>query len=660
MTARTPHRKPAPAQAAARHARAEATDTMAAWERFLTGDPDAAIPARHFVVASWLRSQSLGVNPTGRAAPIAVQGDAMAQLRHRHRDLVEAAAGVFAQLADTFSGSSAIMLLTDPDGIVLDAVGDRRTLDQGERIHLTMGGDWREDVVGTNGIGTALATGRPAQVHAAEHFCEGIKAWTCAAAPVFEPGTGEMLGVVDISGPPSTYQRGNLSLAVLAARQIEMQLAERVASERMHLLQVCLERISEKDVAGMVAIDRNGRLVHRTGRVPSLVALGQRVQGLGSEVAVADWADRLPEGLRAEWFNPVTVDSRSIGAVLVVPARGLATGSPSAVPRGPADGFEAIVGASASLAEAKVRARHLVGKQVPVLIEGETGVGKELFARAIHGGPAQRRPFIVFNCGAVARDLLASELFGHVRGAFTGAASEGRPGRFELANGGTLCLDEIGELPLDLQPTLLRALEEGVITRLGEGQPRRVDVRLLAMTNRDLLAEVAAGRFRRDLYHRISVTCIRPPPLRERDGDVALLVAHFNAVLAQRHDVATRRFGPEVMRLLGAYHWPGNVRELRNVVESLLLISDTPEVRLDELAGGLAASPQAHAVDGPARAVPPARLHDAERAAIEEGLRRFHGNLTAAARALGVSRSTLYRKIDRYRLTDPLLLGEQP
>jgi len=542
------------------------------------------------------------------------------------------------------------MLLTNNDGVVLDAVGDRRTLEQGEDIHLTQGGDWREGAVGTNGIGTALATGRPAQVHAAEHFCEGIKAWTCAAASIFEPGTGAMLGVVDISGPPSTYQRNNLSLAVSTARQIEMVLAERAANERMRLLEVCLDRISEADVAGMVAIDRAGRLVHRTGRVPSLVGLGQRVPGLpdlSSGSIIEDWAGRLPEGLRAEWFSPVRVEGRAIGAVLVVPAR-----TRSATPEQPG-AFDAILGRSPAMTEAVGRARQLVGKQVPVLIEGETGVGKELFARAIHFAHDPRRPFITFNCGAVAKDLLAAELFGHVRGAFTGATSEGRQGRFELANGGTLCLDEVGELPLDVQPFLLRALEEGVIYRLGDGQPRRVEVRLLAMTNRTLLDEVAAGRFRRDLYHRIGVTRIRPPPLRERHGDLELLVEHFNTTLAERHEVPPRRFGPEVLRLLAAYHWPGNVRELRNVVESLLLMSDAPDVRLDELAAGLSSEPIAppSALSGtPASLETSASLEAAERAAIIDAIRRCSGNLTAAAKSLGVSRSTLYRKIERYRL----------
>ena len=633
--------------------RSDASDTMEAWEQFLTGGPCALAPSRNFVVASWLRSQQLGINPTGRFAPIVATGHAMQLLRQRNAELLAAAASVFAQVGVMFSGSRSMMLLTSPDGVILDVVGDRQTLEQGEDIHLTPGSDWREGAMGTNGIGTALATARPAQVHAAEHFCEGIKAWTCAAAPVFEPGTGVMLGVIDISGPPSTYQRNNLSLAVSTSKQIEMTLAGRAANERIRLLEVCLERISPADVAGMMVIDRGGRLVHRTGRVPPLVALGERLPGLGDGSAVEEWADRLPEGLRAEWFSPVTLEGRAIGAVLVVPTRARAVLSHEAA-QGAAQeaagansgAFDQIIGDSQAMAETVARARKLVGKQVPVLIHGETGVGKELFARAIHGKPNARRPFIVFNCGAVGKDLLGAELFGHVRGAFTGATSEGRPGRFELANGGTLCLDEIGELPLELQPFLLRVLEEGVIYRLGDGQPRRVDVRLLALTNRNLLDEVAAGRFRRDLYHRISVTTVRPPPLRERDGDIERLIEHFNAMLSIRHEVPTRRFGPDIMRLMTAYHWPGNVRELRNVIESLLLMAEAPDVRMDELSAGLSPEP-ASLASGPAPATMGGSLEAAEYAAIVAAIRACNGNLTVAARSLGVSRSTLYRKMDR-------------
>jgi DNA-binding NtrC family response regulator len=303
------------------------------------------------------------------------------------------------------------------------------------------------------------------------------------------------------------------------------------------------------------------------------------------------WASRLPQGLRPEWLSPVIVDGTQIGAMLVMPApqsrrarqdsRRSADQSSEADPQRSA--FAHIEGRSASLGAVIERARQLVGKCVTVLIEGETGVGKELFARALHGEERRNTPFITFNCAGTSKELLADELFGHVGGAFTGATSEGRAGRFELADGGTLCLDEIGDMPLALQPVLLRALEEGVIYRLGDSQPRHVNVRLLAMTNRNLLEEVEAGRFRRDLYHRIGVARLRIPPLRERPSDIELLLERFNRQSAQRHAVSEKRFGARVTELLRAYQWPGNVRELRNVIESLVLTCAGTEVAVADL-----------------------------------------------------------------------------
>jgi sigma-54 dependent transcriptional regulator, acetoin dehydrogenase operon transcriptional activator AcoR len=639
--------------------RAGSTPTMLAWERFLSGDASAMVPGASVVIDSWLRSQELGINPCGRAAPLVARGDAMEALRVRHADLLSAAADVFACADELFDGSRSLMLLTNPDGIVLDTIGDHQTLDDGQDIHLMPGGDWREHTVGTNGIGTALATGLPAQVHAAEHFCEGIKGWTCAAAPIREPGTGRVLGVVDISGPPATYQRNNLSLAVVTARQIEIVLSQRMSLERMQLLEACLASGAAVDRGGLVVLDRHGRLVHSSGRAPELVALGHRLPGLTEGAPIDDWPAQLPQPLRADWFSVIRSEGRTIGAMLRIPPMphsALARHASAKAGAAP-DPFAAILWRSASMERVVARARRLVGKRVPVLIEGETGVGKELFARALHGDPADGRPFIVFNCGAVVKELLASELFGHVRGAFTGAVAGGALGRFEQAHGGTLCLDEIGEMPLDLQSFLLRVLEEGVIYRLGSGQPHPVDVRLIAMTNRHLRDEVAAGRFRADLYHRLAVTSIQPPPLRERAGDIDLLVDVFNRQLAARHGVARLRFGEAVMTALRGYAWPGNVRELRNMVESLLLMAEGEAVTVEEVAGflGPVAEPAAGASGTEDGNKDGARggtsLEEAERATITRAILQSHANLAEAARSLGVSRSTLYRKMERYGLS---------
>ncbi len=649
----TPLRPPQPGAAPAemsRILRGDVVPTMLAWERFQSGEAVSINQVCHVVVSSWQRSLDLGVNPHRGAAPLVANDDGIMALRERHRELLLAASGILSDAPALFAGSRSIMLLTDADGVVLEAAGDALTLDQARGIHLMRGGGWSEGVVGTNGIGTALATRRPAQVHAAEHFCEGIKRWTCAAAPIFEPGTGVMLGVIDISGPPSTYQRGNLVLAVTAARQIQSVLVERATRERMLLLELCLRRVPVPDTAGLVVIDRTGRLVHAGGGVAAPVGIGQRVPGLHEGLPVSDWASRLPEGWRPEWFNPVVYQGQTVGAMLAVPSRPRSVAGRGGAQGSEADharsGFHAIVGRSPALMAVIERCRQLAGHRIPVLVEGETGVGKELIARALHGAADPSQPFIAFNCGATSKELLAGELFGHVRGAFTGATSEGRPGRFELAHRGTLCLDEIGEMPLDLQPMLLRALEERVVYRLGDAQPRHVDVRLVAVTNRNLREEVAAGRFRRDLYYRIGVAVVTVPPLRERTGDVELLVEHFNRQLAARHRVPLLRVSEAAMQVLRTYAWPGNVRELRNVVEGLLLTGAAEEVLPADLPPELSIR---DAVAQPAPAPPespgPESLENVERGAIVRALQGTNGNVSSAARTLGISRSTLYRKL---------------
>lgn len=617
--------------------RAEVADTMAAWERFLTGGGD--MPAGNYVVSSWRRSRAHGVNPTSRAAPLAAAaGDALRRLRERHATLIGAAREVLARGADLLAGARTILILTDPHGVVLEVAGDRQTEEQGQAIYLMRGGHWGEEHIGTNGIGTALATGRPTQVHAAEHYCEGIKAWTCAAAPVFDPISQALLGVVDISGPPSTYQRSNLNLAVATAREIEAVIAERAMRERAALFEACLERMSARDVAGLVAIDRRGRLLHTTGRVAMPVPLGQHIPGLEAGTEVAAWADRLPREWRADWFRPIMVKGEAVGALLVVPQPGAARRASEADPT--RISFAAILGDSPIMRDLLERARALAARNVPVLIEGETGTGKELLARGIHGEADPTQPFVVFNCGAVTRDLVAAELFGYVRGAFTGAAAEGRPGRFELADGGVLCLDEIGEMPLDIQPFLLRVLDEGVIYRVGDAQPRHVRVRLISMTNRNLEADVAAGRFRRDLFYRIGVTRLHIPPLRARGEDILVLAEHFNAALARRHGLAARRLSPDAQALLRAHAWPGNARELKNVMESLLLTTRTDTVSATDVRSCIG--------DVSAGAAPTATtIEDAERGAILDALTSNGGNVAAAARRLGISRSTLYRKAER-------------
>jgi transcriptional regulator with PAS, ATPase and Fis domain len=275
-----------------------------------------------------------------------------------------------------------------------------------------------------------------------------------------------------------------------------------------------------------------------------------------------------------------------------------------------------------------------------VLVEGETGTGKELVARAIHYSSGRKaKPFLAVNCAGLTESLLSSHLFGHRRGSFTGAVAD-QLGMFEAANGGTLFLDEIGDIPIALQTSLLRVLQEKEITRLGETQPRRIDVRIIAASHRDLSDEVASGQFREDLFYRIRVTSIWIPPLRDRLEDVPLLVAWFLGQIRAFKGLPVTEVSSEAMKILMEYKWPGNVRELKSAIESAVIHSNGSVIVPTDLPAEVLGLSSLHSTE----------IHPEERTRVLEALNRVNGNRTAAARLLGVSRATLYRTMARLEI----------
>src|SRR5882762_9755336 len=296
-----------------------------------------------------------------------------------------------------------------------------------------------------------------------------------------------------------------------------------------------------------------------------------------------------------------------------------------------------------------------------VLIQGESGTGKELVATALHEKSSRRdRPFIKINCAAIPRELVEAELFGFEKGAFTGAV-QSKPGRFELADGGTLFLDEIGEIPLEMQVKLLRAIQESEFERVGGVKTTRVEVRLIAATSRDLTREIAAGRFREDLYYRLNVVPVHLPPLRERREDIPLLVTHFVQKYNARLKKNVERVEDDALAALSGYSWPGNIRELENVLERTILFAERPVIRAADLPPSLRnrpavpddAAPSASGLPstpGPLKEIVKEQVQAIERDLIVRGLEVTNGNVTRTAKLLKISRKSLQMKMKEFGL----------
>ena len=328
-------------------------------------------------------------------------------------------------------------------------------------------------------------------------------------------------------------------------------------------------------------------------------------------------------------------------------------------------GFEGIVGHSQGMVDIVRTIRQIAPSDITVLIQGESGTGKELIARALHTNSHRRdKRFVALNCAGLSESILESELFGHVKGAFTGATAD-RRGRFEHANGGTLLLDEVGDTSPAMQAKLLRVLEDGEVTPVGSNETTRVDVRLIAATNHDLLSIVAEKRFRQDLYFRIKGVSINVPPLRDRREDIPLLVAHFLKEFAAKHNKPINGLAAEVRRIVAGYPWPGNVRQLRNVIEGMVVLARGDRLELEDIPDEIRHfAPQPIALLTSDRQIsstdvqtPPAEMPagmsiaEAEKQLIRTTLQFTNGNRDQAAKMLGIGARTLYRKLKEYDLS---------
>jgi sigma-54 dependent transcriptional regulator, acetoin dehydrogenase operon transcriptional activator AcoR len=609
--------------------------------------------------------------------------------RERNLRLHAHAAPVMEMLFEQIVQTQSMVVLCDATGTIIHSIGDDDFLSRASKVALAPGVNWSEQAKGTNAIGTALVAETPTLVHADEHFMHANHFLTCSAAPILDP-RGNILGVLDVTGDQRSYHQHTMALVRMSARMIENHW---LSDDYRHVMRLHFHNRAEfigTLMEGILAVTPDGKIVGANrSALDQLAMSGAAVRMHSLPSLLGTTVGALVEHFRSPLATPLiarTADNRQVHVMarFNFPAWHSTAGSetsseatPSAgsplpqrvaaAPRGNMAepiGLAALTTGDTQMAAIAAKVRRVIDRDIPILILGETGTGKELLARAIHQeSQRSRQPFIAVNCASIPDTLIESELFGYEEGAFTGARRKGAVGKILQANGGTLFLDEIGDMPIALQAHLLRVLQERQVVPLGSNKAMAVDVAIVCATHRNLREMIAAQTFREDLYYRLNGLAVRLPALRER-SDLAALAER----IVERETQRSLALSPEVAALLARCPWPGNVRQLFNVLRTACVMAagertirreHLPDDFLDEVSGlevrvavmpphqfsATAAVPAAEATPMPADNPASRSLDDIEIDAIRHALDAAGGNISEAAKRLGISRNTIYRKL---------------
>jgi transcriptional regulator of acetoin/glycerol metabolism len=636
-----------------------------AWSRYVEDEHLDLQQVRAEVAISWQRCRSLAVNPFDQPEASVDQMELRERLFQR-QNLVKLARPFMENLYNFVRGSGFEVILTDESGVLLEVLGDVEIVGRTKQVQLCPGGNWSEASRGTNAIGTAIVEKKPVQIYAWEHYCQPHHFLTCSAAPIFDVD-GSILGALDVSGDYRFANPHTLGMVVAAANAIESQLRVQRMTHKLYRAyrysNILLENMSD----GLISIDNHGIVTELNARGAELLGVTPGF-AKGSHVsAIYDASPSTPpifsDGVEHEEkrivVSRIGKELRSsasllrddngtvIGAVAVLHEVGREAVRRHTCKRSNCYTFDDIVGASPAIAALKEWAKLAAASPFTVLISGETGTGKELFAQAIHAAsPRSDHPFIAINCGAMPEALVESELFGYEEGAFTGACKGGKPGKFESADGGTIFLDEIGDMPLNVQMKFLRVIQERKISRVGSSREIQVDVRIIAATHKDLYAEVQNGDFREDLYYRLNVLAMHVPPLRDHIEDLPVLAQQLAEKIASRFNKGAVRISDDFLRRLQFHNWPGNIRELENAIERAVIRAGVDGVLTGDMVE-LHSQPASQVVTEP-KPQPMKSLRESEKELIARTLASNRGNVKKTALDLGIGRNTLYRKMKEY------------
>ncbi|CAD6552388.1 Acetoin catabolism regulatory protein [Paraburkholderia kirstenboschensis] len=615
------------------------------------------------------RSEVFGLSASTRPDYDVLPAADLALKLEQNRILCAHATPVMETLHEQIVNTQSMIVLTDAEGLILHSIGDDDFLRRAEKVALRPGANWAEDRQGTNAIGMALAERSPTVVHGQQHYLAANRFLTCSSVPILDP-YGDLIGVLDVTGDHRSYHQHTMALAKMSVQMIENHLFANTFRETLQIAFHGRAEFLGTLMEGIAAFTCDGRFLSANRSAQFQLGLplaGLRAHTLSSLFGLtsAQLMDRLR--MHRDRHLSLNLSNGAVVCAHVQFRRTTLADDPSA-PRAQAEAVPQRGGQSAAsatplsklgyldtgdpqIAAVIAKVRKVIGKNIPILITGETGTGKELLAQAIHNdSPRRAAPFVAVNCASIPETLIESELFGYEEGAFTGARRKGAVGKLLQADGGTLFLDEIGDMPYPLQVRLLRVLQERLVNPLGSAKSIPVDVAIICATHRDLRAMIAQNRFREDLYYRLNGLVVKLPPLRERTDLSAVIQKMLHCASAENADGQPLSVADDVMRLFERCAWPGNFRQLGNLLRTAAVMVDAdgeirrehlPDDFFDDLRAVGQSSPRP--VDAPPLAS--GRLHDVAASVIANAVAQHGGNVSAAARTLGISRNTIYRKL---------------
>lgn len=613
------------------------------WKRFINGE-SVESDVTPSIYRSWQRSLNFNVDHTLVSNQDILSTLNLSKRRDAQESLIRASKPVLPYIFSLLGSTNYTVLLGDNDGYIIEAIGDAPFMSKAQKVNLSPGASWREEVRGTNAIGTALSDNAPISVFGWEHFLHDNSFLACWAAPI-QNSLGAPLGVLDISGEVSPNRQKILTIAMMGASMIEKNLRLFELENQLKFYKEGAKLASSLLQQGFIAIDHNGIITN-------INTLGAALLGRKAETIVGQLATEIfstPKGwmlnghsLELQIKDPSGKDiSSHLERVVNEAGQSLGAVGTLQIAKAPSSLSNTLwIGQSQLSQRTLARASKVASTHSSVLIHGESGTGKEIIARTIHQlSPRCDGPFVALNCASLPAPLIESELFGYVEGAFTGARRGGKPGKFELANKGTIFLDEIGDMPLNVQVALLRVLQEKEVSRIGDTKALKIDVRVLAATHKDLSVLVSSELFRLDLYYRLKVVTLELPPLRDRPEDILDLVPYFIRKACEAFDSPVLGIDEEVYAHLSTHLWPGNVRELENCIESMVALAEGPILTVADLPDEF----QKSALE--TETEPEPLLDQQTKHAILYALTQTKGKIAPAAKLLGIGRNTLYRKI---------------